>query len=146
MRKSTLIVAVGALLYGIASASPASAQDTTRKASSGEIANAASLASLIMALDATGASVTKFGTLDSLKAADLEFVNAKPLIMENETDFRAARERNATAIADLRTEVAKNDVLVKALAEHNQKLTAENVLALHVQANGRVIVYFVPKM
>lgn len=140
MRMTRLNIAIATLALGLAVAPAVQAQDTTRKASAGEVAYAPTYATLLTAIN--GAK----GTTDQVKlvpatTAKVRVVDAKALVTaENTTEFEAALNTNKDAIADLRSALAKHDVIVKTLGDTETKYAVGDVVAAHVM-HGEVVLF-----
>ena len=143
MKKNNLIVAAGTLLVGLALAPSLQAQqDTTRKQSTGEVATAPSFASLISSIDGTRDNLVKLAALTSLKPSDVRLVSAASLTAGKEADFKAALEKNAAGVTELQAAIGKNEAITSALGANDPKLTAADVVAIHVGDDGVVQVFY----
>ena len=143
MKKNNLIVAAGTLIVGLAFAPSVQAQqDTTRKQSAGEVATTATYSSLIAALDASSDNVAKLAALTSLTPENVRIVNAGPLAEGKNDEFKAALDKNNAGIMQLREAIGKNEAITNALAAHDQKLTAADVVAVDVGSDGTVQVFY----
>jgi hypothetical protein len=143
MKKNHLILAAGTLLVGLSLAPSLQAQqDTTRKQSTGEVATAPTYSTLIAALDATRDNLTKLAALPAVKPADVRLVNAAKLAEGKDAELKAALDRNAEAITELRAAIGKYDAIVNSLSASDHKLTAADAVAIHVGTDGVVHVFY----
>jgi hypothetical protein len=142
MRRTTLSLTVGTLAFALV-ASTASAQDTTRKQSTGEVAPMPGFGALVAALNTSKQAVDRLKSTPAVTAANIQIVDAKPLIASGkQADFDAAVEKNRAAQTELRAELQKNETISKALADHEQKLTPNDIVAARVTESGQITLYF----
>ena len=120
-----------------------SAQDTTRVASNGDVAVTLTFRALMVALNNTEPMTNRVETLTALHADQIRLIDVKDLVTaERVSAFRAARARNADAIANLRDALRRNELVVKALADHPAKPALTDVMAADVLRDGTLIVYY----
>lgn len=143
MRKSRLFAGVATLFAATFVASSASAQDTT--VSTGEIAAQPTVASFVIAIDATPATIEKLATLESLKAEDVTLVDVHALAMSDSAAVKGAIERNKEQTEQLRTSLSANAAISEALSAHTPALSASDVVAAEVTADNKVVVFYKAK-
>jgi hypothetical protein len=123
----------------------ARAQDTTRVASNGDVATSVTLTfrALIVALNNADPMTNRVETLTALRADQIRLIDVNELVTpERLTAFRGARARNADAVANLRDALRRNELVVKALADHPAKPGLTDVVAADVLRDGTLIVYY----
>ena len=126
------------------------AQDTTatRVASNGDVATSVTpvtltFRALIVALNNADPMTNRVETLTALRADQIRLIDVNELVTpERVTAFRGARARNADAVANLRDALRRNELVVKALADHPAKPGLSNVVAADVLRDGTLIVYY----
>ena len=123
----------------------AHAQDTTRATSNGDVAMSVTLTfrALIVALNNADPMTNRVETLTALRADQIRLIDVNELVTpERITAFRGARARNADAIANLKDALRRNELVVKALADHPAKPALADVVAADVLRDGTLIVYY----
>ena len=116
------------------------AQDTLQR--TGALARTPSYASLIAALAATPAATERMSTR-AVTATDIRVVDAATVIgSDNDEPIKAALEQHKDHISALRAAVAKHMAYTVALAGHQEKPEAKDVIAVDIPADGDVPVYF----
>lgn len=140
MRMTRLNIAIATFAFGLAAAPGVQAQDTTRKASAGEVALAPTYATLLAAIN--GAK----GTTEQVKLATMvpikvRVVDAKLLVTaENRTEFGAALNTNKEAIVELRAALEKHDIVVRTLRDTETKYAVGDVVAAQI-VNHEVVLF-----
>jgi hypothetical protein len=148
MQKSTLAVAVGAIVL-VAAAAPAQdtarvrVPDTTRAVSRGDVAAAPTFAGAIAAIHASPQALAKLAAVTEVKDGAVTFVNVRDLTAGTlEADFTAALAKNQATIDSLRAAITARQDLNKAFAAHAAKPSVSDVVALDVLADGTLWIYF----
>ena len=144
MQNRTLLSALAAAAFvAIATPSISQAQDTTVKVSKGEVALAPNFASLMSALKSSAAQNAKWTAMTTeLTAANVQLVNVDSLQDTNADSLTAALKTNETDVATLRKTLGTNTALSAILKANTPELTADDVIATDVGADGKVVVYY----
>jgi ornithine cyclodeaminase/alanine dehydrogenase-like protein (mu-crystallin family) len=133
------------LLASVLAAPRARAQDTTRVASNGDVATPVTLSfrALMAALNNADPMTNRVETLTALRADQIRLIDVNELVTADKViALRGARARNADAIANLRDALRRNELVVKALADHPAKPALTNVVAADVLRDGTLIIYY----
>ena len=142
MHKRTLLTALAAAAI-TAIATPTISHAQQPKESTGEVAMAPSFSSLLTAIDSASARNAKLTAATTLTAENVQLVNVQDLLKDASADsLTAAITRNSAVIDSLRATVAANTTINTALAANTTPLTANDVVATDVTADGKVIVYY----
>ena len=145
MKNRTLLSALAAAaVVAIATPSISQAQDTTKKVSTGEVAIAPSFSSLMSALTTSAAQNAKLTAMTTeLTAANVQLVNVDSLVTSDNADsLKAALKTNEADVATLRKTLGANTALSTILKGNTPELTADDVIATDVAADGKVTVYY----
>jgi hypothetical protein len=145
MHNRTLLTALAtAFAVAVAAPSVSQAQDTTtKKTSAGEVALKPNFGSLISALNAASAQNDKLKAMTEINASNVTLVNVEDLLKDNSADeFQAALKKNEADIATLRTTLGANTALTSVLTANAVPLTAADVVATDVGADGKVTLYY----
>jgi hypothetical protein len=145
MKNRTLLSALAtAAVVAIATPSISQAQDTTKKVSTGEVALAPSFSSLMSALNSAAAQNAKWTAMTTeLTAANVQLVNVDSLVTSTNADsLKAALKTNEADVATLRKTLGANTALTTILKGNTPELTADDVIATDVAADGKVTVYY----
>ena len=144
MQKRTLLAAlVTAAATAIVTPSISQAQDTTRATSKGEVAMAPSVTTLISAINSASEQNDKLKAMTEVSAANVQLVNVADLVKASDsTTVSAALTKNETDLAALRTTLGANTALSGVLSANSTPLTASDVVAADVGADGKVVVYY----
>ena len=145
MQNRTLLSALAAAaVVAIATPSISHAQDTTKKESKGEVAMAPSFSSLMSALNSAAAQNAKLTAMTTeLTAANVQLVNVDSLVTSSNADsLKAALKTNEADVATLRKTLGANTALAAILKGNTPELTADDVIATDVAADGKVTVYY----
>jgi len=135
-----LNIAIATLALGLAAAPGVQAQDTTRKASEGEVALAPTYATLLTAVNGAKGT-TEQVMLATTTPVKVRIVDAKLLVTaENKTEFEAALNTNKEAIVDLRAALQKHDIVVKTLGDTETKYAVGDVVAAQI-VNDEVVLF-----
>ena len=120
----------------------ASAQDTVRTESRGEVAIRPAFASLVTSIDATVLTTDRIKQLDKLKTADVRIVDTRTIVTPaDQKAFDAALERNKGYLDGLRAVIRTNAVLSRALADDAARPGANDVVAAEVGPDSKVTLY-----
>jgi hypothetical protein len=131
----SLAVAATALAAG-----NAAAQDTLQRA--GTVARAPSWQSLMTALAATDSATARIATR-TVTPNDIRVVDVKEVLgTQSDEPIKAALDQHKDHIAALRDAIAKHMTYTVALAAHREKPEARDVIAVDIQNDGDVLVYF----
>lgn len=143
MKKPTLLAAAAFALVALGT-SAAFAQDTTRKEAKGDIAKPPTLASVVIVVDGSLATVAKVGTFTAETPLKIEVVDVKPIFTgePDEKTLKEALAKNEDAIKMLRTELKKNALIVNAVDGHAQKPDISDVLGAELVDGDRLVIYF----
>ena len=135
------ILLIGSLSLAAAVILPgsASAQDTVKRA--GTVMRTPTYESLTTAISQTQAATEKVKTR-MVTASDIRVVDAKTLVGSNEKTVKAALDTHKDHLTDLRAAISNNPSFTSALAAHKDKPTANDVIAVDIQDEGDVLVYF----
>lgn len=153
MTSRTLLAAVAtAAIAAIVTPSLSFAQDTTTKTTSkGEVAMAPNFGSLISAINASSKSNTALKAMTTVNATDVQLVNAADLVKGNDASaLQNALTKNQADIEALRTTLGANTAIngvitttaAPGAASADAKLTANDVVAADVGADGKVTLYY----
>jgi hypothetical protein len=144
MQKRTLLVALAAAATtAIVTPSVSQAQDTTRATSKGEVAMAPNITSLISAINSASATNDKVKAMTDISAANVQLVNVEEVVKGNDTALlTAALKKNETDLTALRTTLGTNTALTSVLSANTTPLTASDVVAADVGADGKVVLYY----
>jgi hypothetical protein len=142
MQKRTLLAALAvAAIAAFATPSVSRAQQT--KESKGEVATAPSFATLLVALDSASARNAKLVTVTTLTAENVQLVNVEDLLQGNSADsLTAALTKHAAVVDSLRTTIAANATINKALTTNATPLASTDVVATDILPDGKVVVYY----
>ena len=161
MHTRTLLTAnATAAVAAIATPSLSQAQNPTTT-SKGEVAIAPSFGSLISAINSTSAHNDKIKAMTDLSAANVQLVNVADLLKGNNVEaLNNALQKNEADIATLRTTLGANTTIASVLSTDSAKaattttdtttstaakanaVTANDVIAVDVGADGKVILYY----
>jgi hypothetical protein len=141
MKKLSFLAAAALVALGT---SAATAQDTTRKESKGDVKAPVTAASIVTVVDASAATAVKIGMLKPQTPPNVEFVDAKTFAMAeaDQTLITAAVEKNKDAIKQLQDELKKHDALVQAISNSDQKPEVGDVIGAEVQEGDKLVIYF----
>ena len=144
MQNRTLLSALpAAAVVAIATPSISHAQDTTKKESKGEVAMAPSFSSLMSALNSTAAQNAKLTAMTEITAANVQLVSVDSLVTSTHADsLKSALKTNEADVATLRKTLGANTALTTILKGNTPTLTADDVIATDVAADGKVTVYY----
>jgi len=145
MQNRTLLSALAAAaVVAIATPSISQAQDTTKKVSTGEVAMAPSFSSLMSALNSAAAQNAKWTAMTTpITAENVQLVNAESLLQGNDVAaFKTALKTNEADVATLRKTLGANTALATILKGNAPELTADDVIATDVSADGKATVYY----
>jgi len=144
MQNRTLLSALAAAaVVAIATPSISHAQDTTKKESKGEVAMAPSFSSLMSALNSTAAQNAKLTAMTEITAANVQLVSVDSLVTSTNADsLKSALKTNEADVATLRKTLGANTALTTILKGNTPTLTADDVIATDVAADGKVTVYY----
>ena len=136
--------AVVALGVSSAAAQDTTRKDTTRKEAKGEVAKVPTVATVIVVIDNSLATVAKVGMIKNDSTAKVELVDVKPFVEGNaeEPKFKESLEKNKDAIKQLQDELKKNGMIVKAINDHEQKPEPGDIVGAEVTEDGRLVLYF----
>lgn len=144
MKKITLLAAAAfaAVAFGTSSLC---AQDTTRKESKGEVAmQPLTVSALVTIIDASLANAGKVTAMKPESPPMLELVDIQP-VLATEADqkiIKEALDKNKDSIKQLESALKANTTIKAALDNHAAKPDADDVVAVDVQADNKVVVYF----
>ncbi len=144
MQKRTFLAALAtAAAVAVVTPSISQAQDTTRATSKGEVALAPSFTSLMAAISSTSANTAKLKAMTDIAAANVQLVNVQDLLKDNSADsLTATLKQNDADITALRTTLGTNTALTGVLTANTTPLTANDVVAADVTADGKVVLYY----
>ena len=147
MQKRTLLAALAtAAAAAIVTPSVSQAQDTTRTTSKGEVAMAPNITSLISAINSASATNDKLKAMTEVTAANVQLVNVEDVVKGNDSTatmaLQAALKKNEADLTALRTTLGANTALTGVLTANATPLTAADVVAADVGADGKVVVYY----
>ena len=149
MHNRTLLSALAiAAAVAIATPSLSRAQDPTPtpptpKVSKGEVAVQPNFGSLISALNATSAQNDKLKAMTEITAANVQLVNVEELLKGNNVEeLNSALKTNEADLTTLRTTLGANSALGDILKQNTPALTAADVIATDVGADGKLVVYY----
>jgi hypothetical protein len=144
MQKRTFLAALAtAAAVAVVTPSFSQAQDTTRATSKGEVAMAPSLTSLMSAINSASAHNDKLKAMTSIPAANVQLVNVADLLKGASPDsLTAALKQNDADLTALRTTLGTNTALTGVLTANSVPLTANDVVAADVAADGKVVLYY----
>jgi len=144
MQKRTFLAALAtAAAVAVVTPSISQAQDTTRATSKGEVALAPSFTSLMTAISSTSANTAKLKAMTDIAAANVQLVNVQDLLKDNSSDsLTATLKQNDADITALRTTLGANTALAGVLTANTTPLTANDVVAADVTADGKVVLYY----
>jgi len=144
MQKRTFLAALAtAAAVAVVTPSISQAQDTTRATSKGEVALAPSFTSLMTAISSTSATTAKLKAMTDIAAANVQLVNVQDLLKDNSADsLTATLKQNDADITALRTTLGANTALAGVLTANTTPLTANDVVAADVTADGKVVLYY----
>jgi len=144
MQKRTFLAALAtAAAVAVVTPSISQAQDTTRATSKGEVALAPSFTSLMTAISSTSANTAKLKAMTDIAAANVQLVNVQDLLKDNSADsLTATLKQNDADITALRTTLGTNTALTGVLTANTTPLTANDVVAADVTADGKVVLYY----
>ena len=138
--KRLLLIGSLSIAAAAISATPALAQDTLQRA--GTVARAPSFQSLLTALAATDSATVRIAAR-ALKPEDIRVIDVKEVLGTNSDEpIKAALDQHKDLINALRDAIAKNMTYTVALAGHKEKPEAKDVIAVDIQNDGDVLVYF----
>jgi hypothetical protein len=144
MQKRTFLAALAtAAAVAVVTPSISQAQDTTRATSKGEVALAPNFASLMTAISSTSANTAKLKAMTDITAANVQLVNVEDILKDNSSDsLTATLKQNDADITALRTTLGTNTALTSVLTANTTPLTANDVVAADVAADGKVVLYY----
>lgn len=144
MHTRTLLSALAtAAAIAIATPSLSQAQNPPKQTSKGEVAMAPSFGSLISALNATSAQNDKLKAMTEVTAANVQLVNVEDLLKGNNVEaLNAALKTNEADITTLRTTLGANTSITGVLTANSVPLSAADVIATDVGADGKVVIYY----
>ncbi|HUQ80575.1 MAG TPA: hypothetical protein VM076_05550 [Gemmatimonadaceae bacterium] len=141
-----ILLAALATAFAVAVAAPSvsQAQDTTtKKTSAGEVALKPNFGSLISAINAASAHNDKLKAMTEINASNVTLVNVDELLKGNNTEaLQNALKKNEADLATLRTTLGANTALTGVMTANAVPLTAADVVAADVGADGNVTVYY----
>jgi len=115
----------------------------TPQVSKGEVAMQPTFASLMTAINAASAQNEKLKALTTVTAANVQLVNVEDLLKDNSADsLTAALKTNEADLTTLRTTLGTNTAITGVLTANTVPLTAADVVATNVDADGKVTVYY----
>lgn len=144
MHNRTLLTALTtAFAVAVAVPSVSKAQDTTTKTSKGEVALKPNFGSLMSALNSASAHNDKLKAMTEVTAANVQLVNVEDLLKGNNVEaFNAALAKNEADVTALRTTLGANTTINGMLTSNSVPLTATDVVATDVGADGKLVVYY----
>jgi hypothetical protein len=146
MHNRTLLSALAAAaIVAIATPSISQAQDTTtKKVSTGEVALKPNFGSLMSALKSAAAQNAKWTAMTTeLTAENVQLVNVDSLLQGNNVEaLNSALKTNEADVTTLRKTLGANTGLATILKSNTPELTADDVIATDVGADGKVVVYY----
>jgi hypothetical protein len=142
MKKLTFVAAAAAVFVALGTS--AVAQDTTKKEAKGEVAKMPTVASVVIVVDSSHAVAAKVGMVTAETPLKIEVVDVKPLFTgkPDEKTLKDAIEKNEDAIKHLRSELKKNDLIVKAVDGHALKPEIGDVVGVELLDGDRLVIYF----
>ena len=109
----------------------------------GDVAVTLTFRALMVALNNADPMTNRVETLTALHADQIRLIDVNELVTrERVSAFRDACARNADAVANLRDALRRNELVVKALADHPAKPALTDVVAADVLRDGTLIVYY----
>ena len=142
MRKLTLLAAAAMVALGTTAAT---AQDTTRKESKGEVKAPPTVASIVMVVDGSLATAGKLGSLKMETPPNVEFVDVRS-IASAESDqaiLKTAVEKNKDSIKQLQEELKKHPAIVTAINNQEKKPEVGDVIGAELLGeNDKLVLYF----
>jgi hypothetical protein len=144
MQKRTFLAALAtAAAVAVVTPSISQAQDTTRATSKGEVAMAPNFTSLMAAINSASANTAKLKAMTDITAANVQLVNVEDILKDNSSDsLTATLKQNDADITALRTTLGTNTALTSVLTANTTPLTANDVVAADVAADGKVVLYY----
>ena len=142
MRKLTLLAAAAMVALGT---SVATAQDTTRKESKGEVKAPPSVASIVMVVDGSLATAGKLGSLKMETPPNVEFVDVRSIATaeSDQAILKTAVEKNKDSIKQLQEELKKHPTIVTAINNQDKKPEVGDVIGAELLGeNDKLVVYF----
>jgi hypothetical protein len=138
--KRLLLIGSLSIAAAALTTTPALAQDTLQRA--GTVTRTASFQSLLTALAATDSATARIAAR-TVKPEDIRVIDLKDVLGTNSDDpIDEALDKHKDKIAALRDAIGKNMTYTVALASHKEKPEAKDVIAVDIQADGDVLVYF----
>ena len=104
---------------------------------------APNLTSLISAINSASATNDKIKAMTDVNAANVLLVNVEDVVKGSDTTvLAAALKKNDTDLKALRTTLGTNTALTGVLSANATPLTASDVVAADVDADGKVVLYY----
>ena len=127
-----------------------------QRTSAGDVAKAPNFGSLMSALNNAQAQTEKLAAKTELTAQNVQFVNVEELVPADSAQaLESALTQNEAQITELRSKIAQHTALQSILSAATTTpatptatatpITAEDVVAVDVQDDGQVIVYYKKK-
>ena len=142
MKKLTLLAAAALVALGT---TVATAQDTTRKESKGDVKSPPTVASIVMVVDGSLATAGKLGSLKMENPPNVEFVDVRS-IAASESDqaiLKTAVEKNKDSIKQLQEELKKHPAIVTAINNQDQKPEVGDVIGAELLGESdKLVLYF----
>jgi hypothetical protein len=145
MHNRTLLAAIATAAV-VAIASPSASHAQVPQTSKGEVAIKPNFGSLISAINSSAAHNDKLKAMTEVTAANVTLVNVEELLQGNNVEaLNAAITKNEADVKALRSTLSAPAlaVVTTALSENKPTaLTADDVVATEVLADGKVVVYY----
>jgi hypothetical protein len=142
MRKLTLLAAAAMVALGTTAAT---AQDTTRKESKGDVKSAPTVASIVMVVDGSLATAGKLGSMKMETPPNVEFVDVKSIAAaeSDQAILKTAVEKNKDSIKQLQEELKKHPPIVTAINNQEKKPEVGDVIGAELLGEGdKLVLYF----
>ena len=141
MRKLTLLAAAALVALGTTAAT---AQDTTRKESKGEVKAPPTVASIVTVVDGSLATAGKLGAMKFETPPNVELVDVKAIATaeSDQAILKTAVEKNKDSIKQLQDELKKHPTIVTVINSHDQKPEPGDIIGAEVGEGDKLILYF----
>jgi hypothetical protein len=141
MRKLTLLAAAAMVALGTTAAT---AQDTTRKESKGDVKSAPTVASIVTVIDGSLATAGKLGSMKMETPPNVEFVDVKSIATaeSDQAILKTAIEKNKDSLKQLHEELKKHSAIVTAINNQEQKPEVGDVIGAELGEGDKLILYF----
>ena len=143
MHNRTLLAALATAAV-VAVASPSVSHAQVPQTSKGEVALKPNFGSLISAINASAGQSDKIKAMTEVSAANVQLVNVDELLQGNNKEaLEAALKKNEADLTTLRTTLGEHAGISTLLKDNKPtELTAADVVATDVTADGKVVVYY----